>query len=99
MTAYALLPTLRPSRSAETLVIPEVSSTPPESSMVTSLFTAPCSILFTLPLSTFRALIFMTAPLCLMEYNADFRPPQTWHRHLLRQEFDERPGGRRSVAQ
>jgi hypothetical protein len=59
MTAEALLPSAKPSDATEAFVMMEMISTPGAISTVTSQLTAPSTTLVTLPLSTFRALIFI----------------------------------------
>jgi len=60
ITAKASLPSAKPRDCTDVLVMMETTSTPGATSKVISQFTAPWTILITLPLRIFRALIFMT---------------------------------------
>ncbi len=63
MMAKALDPSLSPRLSDELLVMIDVISVPPGSSMVTSQFTAPVLMVLTVPFRMFFALIFMVCEL------------------------------------
>jgi len=64
MTAEAILPSSKPSDTAETFVMMETISTLGAISKVTSQLTTPSTTLVTFPFSTLRALIFITGPDC-----------------------------------